>query len=145
MRTEQGVIHMHGTQKRAVEIYAYDGPGYRPLLSSEGWMIAWLNYLDAAKPENVKDLERHDYTNEVFVLVEGKADLLIKGEHGLEFITMEKGKAYSVGPGIWHGLVMQEGAQCFIVKSAERSGGKDVRHLALEAAETDRIRQYYQV
>lgn len=131
-------------QEKNLSIYEYADPGYRPLLESAGWTVACLNYLEAARPENVTDLERHLFSDEVFLLVAGEADLIIPGEQ-LEFVPLEKGKAYRVAPGVWHGLAMQEGAQCFIVKSVDPPQNRDVSHRDLTEKEMQELRQHYRL
>ena len=117
---------MSRTSSAPVEIYGYDGPGYRPLFAGEGWLVAWLNFLPAAEAGNVTDLERHERTDEAFVLVQGEADLVTKTEDSLWFTVMEKNRVYLVRRGVWHGLVMQERAQLVIIRNQDLSDKKDV-------------------
>ena len=128
--------------KQAFIIYEHQAPGYQPILVNEGWIVACLNYLDATRPENVAELECHLFTEEVFILVEGDVDLITVVDH-MRFVPMERGKAYSIGKGVWHGLVMAEGSQCFIVKSPHPTGSKDVKHRGLTSKEIEQLRRHY--
>ncbi len=51
----------------------------RPVIDFETWRVAILNYLDEIHPEKIDFMERHNETDEVFVLIKGQA-LLFLGE-----------------------------------------------------------------
>lgn len=100
-----------------LEILDYTGPDYRPVLDFGAWRVAYLNYADRFDPEKADTLERHMETDEVFVLLEGKATLLI-GETGTP-CPMEKYKTYNVKKGVWHGILTSRDAHVLIVENAD--------------------------
>ncbi len=59
-------------KENLIEVAQYDGPGYRALVYYEGWRVAFLND-DPSKyrRETIPYLERHNETDELFVLLEG--------------------------------------------------------------------------
>ena len=65
--------------------------------------------------DKIMKLERHMVTDEVFMLLEGEATLII----GLEktAVPMEKHKIYNVRKGIWHNIKVSEDAKVFIVEN----------------------------
>ena len=75
-----------------LEIFTYDGSGYNPTMHFDSWRVAFLNY--AEHFDTINKLERHMLTDEVFVLLNGQAVLLI-GEKG-QAVHMESGKIYNV-------------------------------------------------
>lgn len=58
-------------------------------------------------------------TDEIFVLLEGKATLLIGAE--AEEVPMEKFKCYNVKKGVWHTIATSPDAHVFIVENADTS------------------------
>jgi len=117
-----------------LEVNAYYGEGYQPLVSSGSWRVAVLNYLDELQPDNIKTLERHQETDEVFVILEGRAILIISGNDtevkALSFVPMEQSKAYNVKINTWHGLLMSRDARIMIVENAN-TGEENSQHIAL--------------
>ena len=100
-----------------LEILEYTGVDYKPVVYFEGWRVAYLNYSERFDPEKINKLERHMETDEVFVLLEGRATLLI-GENAEE-VPMEKNKTYNVKKGVWHTIATSRDAHVLIVENAD--------------------------
>ncbi len=103
------------------EIQRYEGSGYKPLISFGAWRVAVLRYLDELKPENIFSMERHLCTDEVFILIQGKALLFVGGNnskvdeiHPIEILI---GEVCNVKKASWHTLVLSEDAQIIIVEN----------------------------
>jgi len=62
-------------------------------------------------------IERHMETDEVFVLLQGNAELIIGKE--LHRIKMEPFKIYNVPKGVWHHIFTQEGTKLLIVENID--------------------------
>ena len=111
-----------------LEIAEYDGPGFKPLVIYEGWRAALLND-DPSKyrRDTVKQFERHNLTDEVFVLLQGNCTLLIgdgKGDDSVGNVTpvpLEPLKLYNVRRGVWHNLLGTEGMVLFVVENSDTS------------------------
>ena len=63
-----------------IEIKCYDGKGYQPLIDFDSWRVAILRWEEASLPGNIGFMERHTQTDEVFVLLGGKATLILGGK-----------------------------------------------------------------
>ena len=114
-------------KQNLVEVSAYEGPGYKALIYFENWRVALLNF-DPEKftRENVAFLERHNETDEVFVLLAGQCTLYIGagkgGEPGsIESMRMEPNRLYNVKKGVWHNLSGSEDMVLLIVENADTS------------------------
>lgn len=68
----------------------------------------------------VKEMKRHNGSDEVYVLMEGEAILLIKEEE-FSAIPFEKGCAYRLAAGTWHALCVTEDAKLFVCENNEVS------------------------
>jgi ureidoglycolate hydrolase len=110
-----------------LEIKQYGGEGYHPLIDFGAWRVAILRWEQSMLPENIAYMERHTQTDEVFVLLEGQATLILGGGQGsVEGVypqVMEKGKLYNVKLNAWHTAVLSRDASILIVE--ERNTGEE--------------------
>jgi mannose-6-phosphate isomerase-like protein (cupin superfamily) len=98
-----------------LEAVSFSGGNYMRAVEYGAWCVAFLNHGDRfAAPTYV---ERHNESDEVFVLLSGEATLLI-GENRRE-VRMEFGKIYNVRKGTWHQIVTTPGTRCLIVENAD--------------------------
>ena len=100
---------------RGLEIKDYTGEGYDRTHSFDTWRVAFLNY--AERFDKVTYLERHLLTDEVFVLLEGSAELWIGKE--MTVVPMEKNLIYNVGQGVWHAIRVSRDAKVLIVENSD--------------------------
>ncbi len=108
-----------------LEVKEYHEEGYQPLVSYQDWRVAVLNYCAELLPENIDCMQRHDQTDEVFVLLQGKC-ILFLGE-GDEEITdihaqdLKPQKVYNVKRSTWHTHTLSEDAVVLIVENDDTS------------------------
>jgi mannose-6-phosphate isomerase-like protein (cupin superfamily) len=101
-----------------LEIHAYHGRGYQPLVRSQGWMVALLNYETMMSADKALDVERHLNSDEVFILIKGRAALyIVSGEGPLQVVEMIPGVVYNVLHGVWHNLLASEDVSLAIVEN----------------------------
>lgn len=106
-----------------LEIREYKGEGYQPLVDYGEWRVAILRYIDELLPEHISRMQRHNETDEVFVLLEGRC-ILFFGE-GTEQITrilaqdLEKLKLYNVKRSTWHTHTLSEDATVLIIENRD--------------------------
>ena len=98
-----------------VEIFEYNGPDYDRTMKFGTWCVAYLNYSEGHKEGNIKFLERHNETDEVFVLLTGTATLLIDAD--AKRLDMEPFKIYNVKKSVWHNIILSEDAKILIVEN----------------------------
>lgn len=109
-----------------VEEASFFGDGYQPILDFHGWRVAVLRYMDDLRPEALRQVERHRETNEVFILTEGQADLIIAaggdtpGDEVYVF-PMELNVAYNIQDGVWHHCVLSEDAHIVLFERTNTS------------------------
>lgn len=102
-----------------LDILEYNGTEYRRLVKNAKWTIASLNWAPRFDETNIAELERHNLTDETFVLLRGEATLLI-GENA-ERIRMMPLRYYNVRAGIWHHIVVSKDARLLVVENANTS------------------------
>lgn len=106
-----------------LDVVSYDGGNYIRAVEDGGWCVAFLNHGDRFTAPTY--MERHNETDEVFVLLAGEATLLI-GESGQK-VKMSVGKIYNVHKGTWHQIVTKPGARCLIVENADTCAANSER------------------
>ncbi len=105
---------------RLVEISEHTGEGYRPLVDYGEWRVAILRYIDELAPENITFLERHNETDEVFVLLEGRCTLLVADDEGeIHAVEMEPHKLYNMKKGVYHTHTLSKDAIVLIVENRD--------------------------
>ena len=110
-----------------LEVHAFQGEQYRPLMSYCSWRVAMLNH--GPKFAAPTCLERHRNTDEAFVLLDGVATLLV-GESAAR-VAMEKFKVYNVRRGTWHNIETAPGAKCLVVENDDTDASNtDYREIA---------------
>ena len=60
-----------------LEVGDHTTEGYRPVVDFDAWRVAVLNYSPVLRPENVTSMQRHNETDEVFVLLRGRCILFL--------------------------------------------------------------------
>jgi hypothetical protein len=108
-----------------LEIREFTGAGYQPVIDFGGWRVAILNYLDEIHPKHIEFMERHNETDEVFVLQHGRAILFLgEGKTQVEKVylqTLESGKIYNVKRSVWHTIVLSQDGSVLIVENQNTS------------------------
>lgn len=100
-----------------IEIFERTQPDFEPVVTFENWKVAYLSYSERFSKFEV--IERHLFTDEVFVLLDGKARLFV-AEDGKEWqeIEMEKGKVYNIKKAVWHHIVVSMDANVLVVENS---------------------------
>ena len=100
-----------------IEVYDYKGENYQTAMRFDSWRVAYLNHGNRFAEENFEKIERHNESDEVFVLLSGNATLIIGEE--LNRIEMEPHKLYNVPKGVWHHIFTVEGTSVLIIENAD--------------------------
>lgn len=116
---EKGELYM---REKGIEIISFPTEDYLPLKDFESWRVAVLKYCQNTRVENIDWMQKHLYTDEVFVLLAGKCTLIL-GENGdvpekFKTIEMEAHKLYSVKKGYWHNHILDESGEVLIVENS---------------------------
>ena len=100
-----------------IEILERTIPDFETVVNFESWKVAYLSYSERFSKFEV--IERHLLTDEVFVLLEGKATLFVaKDGHRVQEIEMERQKVYNVKKAVWHHIVVSKDANVLVVENS---------------------------
>ena len=100
-----------------LEILDYSGEGYRRVVDGPKWTLAALNYAARFDEANITYLERHNLTDETFVLLDGEATLLV-GENA-ERVPLKPLKFHNVKAGAWHNVIVKPGTHLLIAENSD--------------------------
>lgn len=103
------------------EIFEFSQEGYMSLMTYQSWRVAILNYIDDCSLDGLIYFEAHHETDEVFVLLDGSATLLILDLNNeeplsIEAIHLEKNKIYNIKKDVYHTQVLSKDAKLLIVE-----------------------------
>jgi mannose-6-phosphate isomerase-like protein (cupin superfamily) len=125
-----------------LDVFAWQGEGYQPFVAHRGWLVALMNWAPRFDPANVGPVERHNQTDEVFVLTKGRSALFIEADGAVQAVDMQPGVIYNVTAGTWHGTLGTHDASWLIVESGDTSDeNSDYRQL--DERELTALRQQY--
>ena len=106
-----------------MEIGEHVGEGYKPLVDFESWRVAILNFSPTLLPENLTQMQRHNQTDEVFVLLRGRCILFV-GE-GRDTAThihaedLQSHRVYNVKKAVWHTHTLSRDAMVLVVENRD--------------------------
>ena len=104
-------------------IAEYDGQGYKPLVDFASWRVAILNYDSSLLPERLTRMQRHNETDEVFVLLAGRCLLFVAdgGEEvgRIQAEDLQPHRLYTVRQGVWHTHTLSPGTKVLVVENRD--------------------------
>ena len=128
--------------ERLLEIRQFSGKGYQPLVDFRTWRVAILRREDTSPPGNIESMERHTHTDEVFVLLEGEAVLILGGNSakvdGIYPHKLEPCKLYNVKQNAWHTALLSRDVSILIVENCD-TGVENTEYFALTQAQKQDI------
>ncbi len=111
--------------KEYIEVSTYTGEGYRPVVDFDTWRVAVLRYIDELEIQNLKTMQKHNETDEVFVLLSGNCTLFSggKGEsiREIDAVAMKPYQLYNVKRGTWHTHTLDKDAMVLIIENRNTS------------------------
>ncbi len=102
-----------------LETLDFSKEGYKRTAQFENWVVATMAYSRQNDERYSNYIERHMKTDEVLILFEGEATLIIGME--MHRVQMEKNKIYNVKRGVWHTVILKEDAKVIVVENSNTS------------------------
>lgn len=125
-----------------VEIKEIKGEGYFPVIDYSTWRVAVLNYCDELLPQNINKMQRHDESDEVFVLLKGRF-MLYAGDGkdtvgNINSVELEPYKVYNVHKGTWHTHSLSRDASVLIIENKD-TGDENSPEIELDDLQKSRL------
>lgn len=109
--------------KEYIDITSYQGEGYLPMIDYGAWRVAILRYCEELEVQNLTTMQKHNETDEVFVLLEGSCTLFTGGKgdsiQAIDAIAMEPLQLYNVKQGVWHTHTLDHRATVLIIENRD--------------------------
>jgi mannose-6-phosphate isomerase-like protein (cupin superfamily) len=103
-----------------LEVHDWHDQGYMPLVLTDNWQVALLNWEPIFDCASLTEIERHNATDEVFVLLRGKAVLFTRADgEELQALELAAGVVYNVPRGVWHNVVATRDVAFVIVEDRD--------------------------
>ena len=117
--------------------YSFEGEGMTRVFENAKWMVGIKNWKPMNDIANINNLERHNETDELFILLKGRCTLLYANEteSGLQLgaVEMEPLKVYNIPRTLWHNTVTEHDTKLALIEdSSTGSANSDVLDLTEE-------------
>jgi len=110
-------------KKEFLDVVEYDGEGYMPMVDYQSWRCAVLRYCEELEVQNLDNMQKHDETDELFILLEGDFVLFIGGKDDdlseIDAVKLEPLKIYNVKKGVYHTHTPVKGSTVLIVENQD--------------------------
>lgn len=105
--------------------YTFEGEGMSRVFENEKWTVGIKNWKPANDITGIDCLERHNQTDELFVLLSGRCTLIYANEAGgkLEMgaVEMQPNKVYNIPATLWHNTVTQKDTKMVLIEDSNTS------------------------
>lgn len=117
--------------------YQYGGEALKRVYENAQWTVGIKNWKPSNDREQIGNLERHNVTDELFILLDGSCTLVYVIEEGnsldLRTIEMKPYTVYQIPPSLWHNTIMTQDAKLLLVENSDTSmENSDLRDLTEE-------------
>jgi ureidoglycolate hydrolase len=133
-------------KKEFIDVTSYQGEGYLPMIDFESWRVAILRYCEELEVQNLTTMQKHNETDEVFVLLEGNCTLFTGGKgdsiQEIDAVAMKPLQLYNVKQGVWHTHTLDLAATVLIIENRNTSDSNSPKEI-LTAAQLEQIRSLY--
>ena len=128
-----------------IQKFEFGEEGLKRVYENDTWMVGIKNWKPANDRANIDCLERHNETDELFVLLAGSCTLLSaveeNGKLSIKATAMEPMKVYNIPRSLWHNTVTMKSTKLILVEDVS-TGAKNSDVLKLsddQIAEVKRI------
>ena len=110
-----------------IDTYEHKGEGFTPMFINKKWQVAQINF--DPNDEEIRVIDIHFETDELFVLLEGNAvliaaELSAAGVFTYEATNMESNIVYNIPRMTWHNISLLPGAKVLIFEDKDSHLGK---------------------
>ena len=108
-----------------IEKLTFDGEGMSRVYDNKDWIVGIKNWKPANDITGIDCLERHNESDELFVLLSGRCILAYANEVGgkLQFgaVNMEPMKVYNIPKTLWHNTITEKDTKLILVEYSSTS------------------------
>jgi len=117
-----------------IKVTDFSGEGMNRVYENGKWMVGIKNWKPANDISGIDCLERHNETDELFILLSGTCILLSANETGgkldIHALKMEPFKVYNIPATLWHNTITRKDTKLALIEdSSTGSGNSNVMNL----------------
>lgn len=101
---------------KKIQIMHSDKSGFDVLHCFGSWQVGMIKYAEGLEKASLGRLEKHESTDELFVLLKGEASLFVGEE--LNETLMKQGFVYNIPKGLWHTVTLSKEAIVIVFENA---------------------------
>lgn len=95
--------------------------GFEVVFQNENFKCAFITAAEQYAFGPVKQMKRHNKTDEIFVLMSGSAVMLTFEDDSFLETPLKENAAFNVTRGTWHYLAVSDDAKIFVTENADTS------------------------
>lgn len=103
-----------------IEAATYNGEAMKRVYENEKWTVGIKNWKLGSDVTMISNLERHNLTDELFILLAGECTLIFANETdaGMKFegVKMEPFTLYNIPCTLWHNAIMSKDARIAVIE-----------------------------
>ncbi len=127
-----------------IESYTYTGEAMKRVYENEKWTVGIKNWKPGSDVTMINNLERHNMTDELFVLLCGECTLVYGNEKNdkVEFTGMKMcpDTLYNIPRTLWHNAIMSKDAKIIVIEDVS-TGMSNSDILELDEAQAAQVRE----
>lgn len=105
--------------------YSYEGEGLVRVFENEKWTVGIKNWKPENDISNINCMERHNKTDELFILLAGKCLLLFANEENgklkFDVLNMEPMQVYNIPCTLWHNTITSKSTKLALIEDSSTS------------------------
>lgn len=102
--------------------YEFNGQGMQRVFENKKWTVGIKNWKPANDVSGIDCLERHNETDELFVLTEGSCTLVyaneVEGKLKFGAVKMKKNKVYNIPATLWHNTITCKDTKMILIEDS---------------------------
>ena len=126
-----------------IESYTYDGDAMKRVYENEKWTVGVKNWKSDSDITMINNLERHNKTDELFVLLCGECTLVYGYEEDgrivFRGVKMQPNTLYNIPCTLWHNAIMSRDAKIIVIEDVS-TGMENSDILMLDEEQTAIVR-----
>ena len=127
-----------------IEVKDFSGEGMSRVYENQKWTVGIKNWKPANDISGIDCLERHNETDELFVLLSGRCTLIYANENGqnldIQAVKMEPFKVYNIPATLWHNTVTVRDTKLALIEDSS-TGSHNSNVLSLNEEQIARVQK----
>lgn len=108
-----------------IKTFTFEEKGMTRVYENDQWMVGIKNWKPENDSANFDNMERHNLTDELFVLLAGNCTLLyaeeVEGEMRFGSVKMEQNKVYCIPKTMWHNTITTPDVKLVLIENSNTS------------------------